>query len=102
MSRGFKSDRTLEMSTHLHGEVDGPVVRLETNGATLLQNGLMGSVKPFPEARDPVVVNATRMVILLVVIFFMVSQQVGVKITVGEPFEQMQSFITVYETEDKN
>lgn len=65
--------------SHLEREVDGPVVRLETHGTTLLQNGLMGSVKPFPKARDSVVVMATGWVVVwLVVIIFVVPQQVGV------------------------
>lgn len=34
--------------SHLEGEVDRPVVRLETQRASLLQDGLMGSVKPLP------------------------------------------------------
>lgn len=74
------------VESHLEGEVDGPVVRLETHRTSLLQNGLMGSVKPFPQAREPVVVMATgRVVVWLVVVVFMVPEQVGVKVTVGEP-----------------
>lgn len=50
--------------SHLEGEVDWPVVRLETHRATLLQDGLMGSVKPLPQTGDPVVVMATRRVVI--------------------------------------
>ena len=69
---------------HLKGEVDGPVVRLETYRAAQLQDGLMGGVKPLPQARDPVVVvmASGRVVVWLVVIFFMFPQQVGVEVTV--------------------
>lgn len=73
------------VESHLEGEVDGPVVRLETHRTSLLQNGLMGSVKPFPKARDPVVMATGRVVVWLVIIVFMVPQQVGVKVTVREP-----------------
>lgn len=70
--------------SHLDREVDGPVVRLETYRTALLQNGLVGSVKSFPQARDPVVVMATgREVVGLVVIVFVVPQQVGVKVAVA-------------------
>lgn len=50
--------------SHLEGEVDRPVVRSETHRSTLLQNGLMGSMKPVPQARDPVVVMATGRVVV--------------------------------------
>ena len=61
------------------------MVRLETHRTTLLQNGLMGSMKPFPQAGNPVVVMETRRVVVwLVVIIFVVSQQVGMKVTAGE------------------
>lgn len=45
----------------------------------------MGSMKPFPQTREPVVVMSTsKVVVYLVVFVFMVSQQIGVKVTVGE------------------
>lgn len=70
--------------SHLEGEVDGPVVRLEADRTALLQNGLMGSVKPLPQAREPVVMAIGRVVVwIIIIIIFMVSQQVGVKVTVG-------------------
>lgn len=46
----------------------------------------MGSVKPFPQARDPVVVMATgRVDVWLVVVIIVVSQQVGMEVTEEEP-----------------
>lgn len=80
--------------SHLEGEVDWPVVRPETHRTALLQNGLMGSVKPIPQARDPIVVMATRRVVVqLIVIIFMVPQQVGVKVTAGEPLSHSRQSI---------
>lgn len=77
------------MVCHLKGEVDRPVVGLEAHRPTLLQNGLMGSVKPFPQTRDAVVDMATgRVVVWLVVVVLMVPQQVGVQVTVGESYNE--------------
>lgn len=46
----------------------------------------MGSVKPVPKTREPVVVMVTSKVVVdLVVFILMVSQEIGVKVTVGEP-----------------
>lgn len=47
----------------------------------------MGSVKPIPETGEPVVVVVTagEVVVYLVVLVFVVSQQVGVEVSVGEP-----------------
>lgn len=46
----------------------------------------MGSMKPIPKAGEPVVVMATsKVVVYLVVFILMVSQEVGVKVPVGEP-----------------
>lgn len=85
----FSSDRCeqcVKNVGHLEGEVDGPVVRLEPHRAALLQDGLVGGVKPFTQTGDPVVVvvMATgRVVVGLVVVFFMFPQQVGVEVAVG-------------------
>lgn len=59
------------------------MVRLETHRTTLLQYGLVGSVKTLPKPRDAVVVQSIRGVIWLVVIFLMVPQKVRVKVTVS-------------------
>lgn len=45
----------------------------------------MGSMKPLPKAGEPVVVMATGQVVVYLVVFvLMVSQEIGVKVPVGE------------------
>lgn len=64
------------------------MVPLEAHWTALQQNGLMGRMKPFPEARDPVVVvGGGRVVVWLVVVIVaaVVSQQVRVEVTEEEP-----------------
>lgn len=66
--------------------MDWPVVGAEAQEASLLENVLVGSVKAVPKPGEPVVVMATGEVVVDVVVFiFMVSQQVGVEVAVGEP-----------------
>lgn len=45
----------------------------------------MGSMEPVPKTGEPVVVMATSKVVVdLVVLVLMVSQEIGVQVTVGE------------------
>lgn len=45
----------------------------------------MGSMKPLPKTGEPVVMATSKVVVYLVVFILMVSQEIGVKVTVGEP-----------------
>ena len=87
LNRSWKARPLLSRgSTYPEREMRGPAVRLEANRPALLEDGLVGCMQAFPHHGEGVVISSVLVIVSLLVctvlIFFLVSQQIGMKIPV--------------------